>query len=401
MQTSKVESKEIRVIYAWNYNAWGGVQIYFLSIVKNLDSRFKPHFILPSVMDPQLSKMLADLGVTYEEIGAEFSGISMSGIWNKILLHFEKLTSEYRFYNFLCRNISENTILHIDFAPWQSFLLIYLLSSKTTVFITLHNPVHTAKKWRKLLWKLKFRVLSRKKNLHFFASNRLTKEWLESYLNDKPAILTYSGINLDEIHRIDKTRDELLSNYGIPSEKFKILSVGQFIDRKGRWDFLEAGRIVLRSRKDVIFVWLTNSQIATTDLEKIKQYGLGGNFILVDNIRNRTDYLGLLNLADIFVLPSHKEGLPIAILEAMALKKPVISTTVDAIPEAIRPMQTGILVEPKKPEELASAILKLLDDASLRNSLAEGALKYVTQKFDMKSICEIIMSSYEESLKSE
>jgi glycosyltransferase involved in cell wall biosynthesis len=57
------------------------------------------------------------------------------------------------------------------------------------------------------------------------------------------------------------------------------------------------------------------------------------------------------------------------------------------------------LVEPKKPEELASAILKLLDDESLRNSLAEGALKYVTQKFDMKAICEIIMRSYEESLK--
>ncbi len=401
MQTSKVESQEIRVIYAWNYNAWGGVQIYFLSIVKNLDSRFKPHFILPSVMDSQLFKMLTDLGVTYEEIGAEFSSGYMSGIWDKLLLHFKKLSSEYRFYSFLCRGISANTILHIDFAPWQSFLLIYLLSSKARVFITLHNPVDTTQKWRKFLWRIKFYILSRKKNLHFFASNRLTKDWLESYLSDKSAILTYSGINLDEIHAIDKTRDELLHYYRIPSGKIKILSVGQFIDRKGRWDFLEAARIVLRSRKDVIFVWLTNSQIARTDLEKIDQYGLGGNFILVDNIKNRADYLGLLNLADIFVLPSHKEGLPIAILEAMALKKPVISTTVDAIPEAIRQMQTGILVEPKKPEELASAILKLLDDASLRNSLAEGAFRYVTQKFDMKSICEIIMSSYEESLKSE
>ena len=82
---------------------------------------------------------------------------------------------------------------------------------------------------------------------------------------------------------------------------------------------------------------------------------------------------------DLMVMPSLDEGLPMTLLEAMAAKRAVIASAVGAVPEVIEHGQTGLLVEPGNVDDLEQAILMLLNEASLRNRIAQNARQSVAR----------------------
>jgi glycosyltransferase involved in cell wall biosynthesis len=88
--------------------------------------------------------------------------------------------------------------------------------------------------------------------------------------------------------------------------------------------------------------------------------------------------------ADIFVLPSLREGMPGSLLEAMALKVPVIASSVGGVPEVVENGENGVLVAPGNWQEMVDRIVELLDDQSKRQVFASNAFKSVTEKFDIK-----------------
>ncbi len=117
-------------------------------------------------------------------------------------------------------------------------------------------------------------------------------------------------------------------------------------------------------------------------------------------IRERIDFLGLqerdrvarlLNQCEVFVLPSRFETFGVAILEAMACRKPVVATTAGGIPEIIENGKNGLLVEPDNPSALAEALIALLKNSSLRFTLSNRAHETVNGRFS----CEVMGSSYE------
>ena len=78
--------------------------------------------------------------------------------------------------------------------------------------------------------------------------------------------------------------------------------------------------------------------------------------------------------ADVFVLPSISEGLPVVILEAMACGVPVIASRISGIPDVLVNEYNGLLIEPKCVQDLANAIISVLSNENLRSSLSQGAL---------------------------
>ena len=98
-------------------------------------------------------------------------------------------------------------------------------------------------------------------------------------------------------------------------------------------------------------------------------------------------------------MPSFVEGLPIALLEAMALRRPSISTNVYAIPEAVKDRETGILIDAGDSKALADAILLLKDDVELRESLADAGREFVLRNFDERDAAAKAIAAYEESLE--
>ena len=125
------------------------------------------------------------------------------------------------------------------------------------------------------------------------------------------------------------------------------------------------------------------------ELERlIVDYDLTRRFFLLGRI---TDAARILPAFDLFILPSVKEGFPWALLEAMAAKVPVIATRVGAVPEMIENRVSGVVVEPSQPDQLASAIVELLENEELGRGFALRAHQQVISKFSLREM----MASYE------
>ena len=104
---------------------------------------------------------------------------------------------------------------------------------------------------------------------------------------------------------------------------------------------------------------------------------------------NRQDIPELLRELDIYVLSSQSEGMPIAVLEAMATGLPVVATNVDAVPEIVRHNVNGILVEKGDRFALADAIQRLISDPVLRQRLGSLALQDVGAAFSIKNTTQV------------
>lgn len=102
----------------------------------------------------------------------------------------------------------------------------------------------------------------------------------------------------------------------------------------------------------------------------------------------------LLSCADIFVLPSLKEGFPFALLEAGIAKLPVITTSVGGIPNLIKTDENGILTKPENVQELAGAIIELLNDTDKANTLGKKLSEDVREKFSLRKMIDGTFNLY-------
>ena len=112
----------------------------------------------------------------------------------------------------------------------------------------------------------------------------------------------------------------------------------------------------------------------------------------------RDDVADLLASADAFVQPSRSEGLPLALLEAMFAGLPIVATRVGEIPAALADGAAGLLVDPGRPDELASAVERILGDAGLARSLGARARARAAAEFDIATMAARYESLYAPAL---
>ena len=129
--------------------------------------------------------------------------------------------------------------------------------------------------------------------------------------------------------------------------------------------------------------------------EEVRRLGLER---AVELVGERDDVPELLATADLFVLSSRSEGLPLSILEAMAAGLPVVASRVGGIPEVVVDGETGLLVPPGDPQRLADAVERLLADPSLRRRLGEAGRRRVAEHFDLASVQRAHLDLYRREL---
>lgn len=397
-----------KVYYIWNYLEWGGAQIYLFGLMKKMKPFARVHTLLPVGSNTQILKFLDNIKIPYEFFGAPTDTKPAPTVLRKLQRHWNKLRCEFTLLKYLRKIDLSDSIIHTELMPWQSITALVLLCRKVKVFVTLQNSIAPIPKHRRFLWFLKCHIAARLENFHIFTSNKDAKESLrelfprEFFENIKVTYTNVDPVEIDEALRAEVNRREICSRFNLPNDKFLVFCIGQFIDRKGRWVFLEAAAKLQKSNDDTIFVWITNSKITDEDLSKIDEYELGGSFILINGEEIGSEHLDLmkfLRLADAFALPSFVEGLPIALLEAMALGIPSISTNVYAIPEAVKPNETGCLIEAGDSEALKDAILKLKNDEALRRKLSKNGRSFVLANFSEPVVAEIAAAEYFKSFQ--
>ena len=401
--------KRPRLVFAWNYLGWGGAQVYLLAIMKLARENWDIVVHLPKASSPEIIEYITQLGVETKLIDHHLDHEAAEGVVRKIGRQMNRVGVEYRTFRDLLQYDVRNTVFQIEVAPWQSIAFLTAMAARgAKVFLTLHNFLPDAPGWRKLVWKMRLLYVSHLPGLNFFTSNVDTKTRLRGLVSNKfwdRIRVTFTAVNppqIDEALAVRLDRAQALRDQGARPEDFVVLCVGQFIDRKGRWVFLEAARKIVDSGvDDVTFIWLTPQMPSADEQVKIDRYKLGEKLRFVHSPtlgKDRVDILSFFRVADVFALPSYVEGLPIALLEAMALGRPSISTNVYAIPEAVRHLETGILIEAGDAEALAGAILKLKSDPVLRERLGSNGRKFVIKNFDERDAARTSIAAYEESL---
>ncbi len=112
----------------------------------------------------------------------------------------------------------------------------------------------------------------------------------------------------------------------------------------------------------------------------------------------RTDIGELLQIMDIYALPSLWEGHPLVLLEAMAAGKPVVATDIPGSREVVAPEQTGLLVPPRDPHQLAQALLLLASDSSLRQRMGDAGRRLLLERFTIDRMTREYEALYETTL---
>jgi glycosyltransferase involved in cell wall biosynthesis len=145
--------------------------------------------------------------------------------------------------------------------------------------------------------------------------------------------------------------------------------------------------------KDIKFLVIGDGPLRRALEEKSEELGIKKHVIFAGQ---RKDIPELLTAMDIFVLPSIKEGLPMALLEAMAAKRPVIATKVGAIPKVIENTEIGILIEPKDILGLRDAMMSLIDDPEKMGLLARRGFERVYTDFSSDEMSKHYLELYKE-----
>ena len=165
------------------------------------------------------------------------------------------------------------------------------------------------------------------------------------------------------------------------SQTVVVGTIGRLHEQKGHKYFLEAARIILSEYPETRFHIVGDGDLR----EQLEQLAIQLGIIRsVQFLGSRIDIPEQLGRMDIFVLSSLWEGLPIVLLEAMAARKPIVSTSVNGIPEILQDGKSALLVPSRDSNALAAAIKILIQNNVLSKRISDCAYRLVCQKYDIK-----------------
>jgi glycosyltransferase involved in cell wall biosynthesis len=225
---------------------------------------------------------------------------------------------------------------------------------------------------------------------------------LQSILPKRKIEIISNGINTENLSEEERKRrlEEFRFLHDIPFDAPLVGTVGELKELKGQRDFVLAASEIAKSNEHVRFVVVgkdntVNRQFRRELKRLVKIFDLEKRFLWLDWVE---DMPGLLASLDIFVSASHSESFGLAILEAMTNKTPVVATETEGAKELLQNNQTGLLVPIKEPVKLAEAIEILLKSSEKRQTLAENAQTFATEKFSLEKMVEETESLYKEIL---
>jgi colanic acid/amylovoran biosynthesis glycosyltransferase len=169
----------------------------------------------------------------------------------------------------------------------------------------------------------------------------------------------------------------------IPRSAKRLIAVGRLSPEKGHAGLLEAFATVRRDHPDLSLLLVGDGPEAARLHGLAEKLGISGRVRFSGRL-SEPDTLREIAAADILVLPSFMEGLPIVLLEAMALGTAVIASRVAGIPELVEDGKSGLLFTPSDWDELARSIQRLVRDPDLANELAKNARAKVSSEFDVR-----------------
>ena len=241
-----------------------------------------------------------------------------------------------------------------------------------------------------------------KRLIEFISSDiiAISKE-VQKQFDKRKTILIYNGINPEEF-KPNSEKEVIRKKYGLNDEETIFTHIGQLSPAKGSFIFLKAARILIEAGYKVRF-WVIGGHSGnstndfTTRIKNVVKHLLrhkdckeelekfARDLAIADKIiftGYRDDVPNFISLSDAIVAPNlQPEGFGRVLIEAGALRKPVISTDIPPTSEIVIDGKTGILVEPKSPEALAEAMIYIINNPREARKMGENGYQNVVNNF--------------------
>lgn len=216
-------------------------------------------------------------------------------------------------------------------------------------------------------------------------AQHLTDNFLENYPTLQDKIVTIrNSVDVSQFQDLQGVGvSDIRQNLSLPSRTVLLGNISALRKQKDHVTLVKAMQELSRKRDDIYLVIAGEGECEGELKKLVVDLGLEERVLFLGY---RDDIENLLQQFDVFILSSLYEGLPLCLLEAMAVGCPVVATDVVGTNELVENKKTGILTKPRDPEDLANAILALLQDKSQLEQLKIRAQKALQKEFDYTSM---------------
>lgn len=368
---------KIKVLQTIRQGLIGGGESHVLGLVSQLDkSMFEP--IVLSFTDGQMMRQLDRMGVRNVVIpsGKPFDPRT----WTKVnaLLKAENIA-----------------LVHAHGSRAASNLLLPARISRLPMIYTIHGwSFHDDQPFLKKavrVWSERLLTSNMRCNISVSASNRQTGV---DHFKGFRSVVINNGIDTARFNP-DITGKDIRTELDIPAHHTLVGYIARITHQKDPLNMIRAFAAVLKQERDITLLMVGEGDLRAEAIALAEGLGIMHNVVFQDF---REDVPDLLRATDIYCLPSLWEGLPIGLLEAMAMRNAVIVTNVDGSREIIRNGENGLMVSAQHKEDLANAILRLHRDTLLREQLQLAARETVAHAYSVSNMTRAVEAQYQEVL---
>lgn len=383
-------SPSLLVGIAWGYREWGGAQTHLLCLASELSPRHRAVAFVPNGSGDAFVDLARAAGVGLIPTGRAVGTTPVAGVAAKVRRRASDLRANFELVQTVSRQRLRPHVLHVDMPLWNSTLAILALLRVAPVIQTFHTPLpESTRSWRDRWLRAKFALVTSRPRYRVLAATAATAESLRHWV---PKTCSIEIIGVVDLSAVDSAaaheRDAVLRRVGVPPERAVIGSLGQLIQRKGLDTLLHAAAHLLeRSHVDLHILLAGRGESEGLLRNLSRELGLADRLTIVAPGQlgpKRSDHIAILRGLDVLALPSRDEGLPLALLEGLALGLPTVASAVGAIPSELRDGIHLSLVKPDSPDELAEALLRLLVDRNHAQALGAAAASHVRRAYDPK-----------------
>ena len=252
--------------------------------------------------------------------------------------------------------------------------------------------------WKRTTWRLKaYAYLDAWLLRHFQSviavSQPVESDMIAAGIPNKLINTIANGIDSARFAELIEKK-QAAKSLNIPADKIVIGTLSSLTIEKGINHLIEA-LAVLNTKAENFHLLIVGSGEEQVSLEQaVRHYNLGDN---VSFAGRRSDISNVLSAIDIFALPSLNEGLPMALLEAMAAGKAVIATNVGDVHTVVNE-HTGILIEPANANQIANSLTELANDTALIQQYGDTAKHYVEEHFSSYAMAKSYATIYDQVL---
>jgi len=267
------------------------------------------------------------------------------------------------------------------------------LWARVPVLVTTEHSQEHWKKW----WQIKLDHFLSGKTYHHVAVSEDVREIRirrDGFSPDKITMIP-NGVPIPENVGDPVVRQQVRAEFGLDENAPVVGTVGRMIGVKGYAFMLEALALARHSIPSLHWLQVGDGPDREKIMELAEKSGLSDS---VSFAGKRSDVPDLLESMDIWVMSSTHEGLPMALLEAMAAGKAIVATNVGGIPDVVEHEVSALLVSPRNPEDLRSAIVRVCDDGPLAKKLAGAARIRAKKDYGIEAVARKIEKIYIQGL---